>query len=216
MTKAIVLLSGGIDSTVILAKALSEGKKCLALSFDYGQRHRVELEAAASVAAFYHVPQKTIAIDPSAFAKTSLLSGEVPKYSSMEETKAEKIPSTQVPARNTLFLAYALGQAEIHGSDEIHIGPNAQDFIPYPDCRPVFYEAFQKMANYATKQAVEGKAPTIVTPLIYLEKKEIVELGKALKAPLELTFSCYDPTLDSKPCNHCLACHVRNNAFSNV
>ena len=199
----------------MLAKALSEGKECLALSFDYGQRHRVELQAAHAIACYYQIPQKIIRVDPTAFENTSLTGhGAVPKYESAHAIDLTQVPSTQVPARNTLFLAYALGQAEIHHAQEIHIGPNAQDFGPYPDCRPVFYAAFQQMANHATKQSAEGSPPHIVTPLIYLQKKEIVALGRSLNAPLELTFSCYSPTPDSTACGQCLACHIRFEAFA--
>lgn len=198
----------------MLAKALDEERECTALSFDYGQRHRVELQAAAAVAKYYQVPQKVIKIDPSAFANTSLVTdGEVPKYRNAEEIDLTQVPSTQVPARNTLFLAYALGQSEILNAAEIHIGPNAGDFGPYPDCRPVFYQAFQQMAQFATKQAAEGHPPKIMTPLIYMQKKEIVALGRALKAPLELTFSCYSPTAQQLACQACLACHARSVAF---
>lgn len=212
--KAIILLSGGVDSTVMLAKAIAEGRECLAIGFDYGQRHRIELQAAERVARHYNVRQKIINIDPSAFENTSLIRGDVPKFNHIKEVDTTKVPSTQVPARNALFLAYALGQAEIHDAEEIHIGPNAQDIGPYPDCRPVFYEAFQQMAIYATKQAAEGHPPRIITPLIHMHKKEIVSLGKALKAPLEITFSCYDPTPTNAPCQRCLACHIRNEAFA--
>jgi len=213
--KAIILFSGGLDSTVMLAQALAEGKECLALSFDYGQRHRIELKAAETIANHYHVPQKIIQIDPAAFSNTSLVGSEgAPKYKSSNEIDHQKIPSTQVPARNTLFLAYALGQSEIHNAQEIHIGPNAQDFAHYPDCRPAFYTAFQAMANHATKQAAEGHPPRILTPLIHFHKKEIVALGRSLDAPLHLTFSCYDPTPAGTPCTACLACHTRSAAFA--
>lgn len=213
--KAIILFSGGLDSTVMLALALAEGKECLALSFDYGQRHRIELKAAETIAKYYNVPQQVIQIDPSAFANTSLIGSRgAPKYKSSHEIDPHKIPSTQVPARNTLFLAYALGQSEIHHAQEIHIGPNAQDFAHYPDCRPAFYNTFQAMANHATKQAAEGNPPRILTPLIHLHKKEIVALGQSLNAPLHLTFSCYDPTPAGTPCTACLACHTRSAALS--
>lgn len=213
MIQAIILFSGGIDSTVLLAQALREGKKCFALSFDYGQRHRIELQAAQAIAAHYAVPQKIIHIDPGAFSKTALVEGPaVPKYHSLKE--AVGVPSTQVPGRNLLFLAYAMGQAEILDAEEIHIGPNVHDFGPYPDCRPAFYQAFQTLASSATKQAVEGKVPQIKTPLIYLTKREIVTLGKKIHAPLEKTWTCYDPTPDARPCGSCLACLTRDKAFS--
>ena len=215
MTKAIVLLSGGLDSTVILAAALSEGRTCLAVSFDYGQRHRIELESAKKIAAYYGVEHRIIKIDPQTFqmAGASLVSGgAVAKDRSSEEMKSGKIPSTYVPARNTLFIAYAIGQAEIWGAEEIYLGPNRLDAVPYPDCRAEFIQAFQSVANLATKQAVEGSPMRLVTPLLHLDKKQIVQLGRELQAPLEMSFSCYDPLL-SAPCERCDACLLRAEGF---
>lgn len=210
--KAVVLFSGGLDSTVVLALALSQGKECLALSFDYGQRHRVELESAKTIALHYGVEHRIVVISPETFAmKGSGLTfgADIQKNRSFDQMQNGKIPSTYVPARNTLFIAYALVQAEIFGANEIHLGPNKLDQIPYPDCRPSFIEAFQSVANLATKRAVEGNAPLLVTPLIELDKKQIVLLGKSLGAPLDLTFSCYDPQ-NSKACGRCDACLLRS------
>ena len=211
MKKAVILFSGGLDSTVVLATALANGIECLALSFDYGQRHKVELEAAKKIALHYGVQHKIICIDPETFKTkdSSIVSDTtVQKNRSLEEMQSGKIPSTYVPARNSLFIAYALVQAEIFEADEIHLGPNKLDQLPYPDCRPQFVESFQAVANLATKRAVNGKAPRLVTPLINLDKTEIASLGKRLNAPLELTFSCYDPK-GEVPCGQCDACLLR-------
>lgn len=218
MTKAIVLMSGGLDSTVILAAALQDNRSCLALSFDYGQRHLVELEAAKKIAAHYLVEHRIISIDPQTFkmAGSSLVSkGEVGKDRTALQMQNGKIPSTYVPARNTLFIAYAIGQAEIWGAEEIHLGPNKLDKIPYPDCRPEFIQAFQQVANLATKQAAEGHPPKLVTPLLFMDKREIVQWGRKLNAPLEMSFSCYDP-VGTVPCERCDACLLRAEGFRNL
>jgi 7-cyano-7-deazaguanine synthase len=214
--KAIILFSGGLDSTVVLAAALAAGRHCLAVSFAYGQRHKVELEAAQQIAAHYGVEHRIIPIAPETFKmEGSYLTGggTIPKNRTLAEMQEGKTPPTYVPARNTLFIAYALVQAEIFAADEIHLGPNKLDRNSYPDCRPSFIEAFQAVANLATKRAVEGKAPLLVTPLIHLSKKEIVELGVRLGAPLELTFSCYDPQ-GKLPCRQCDACVLRADGFT--
>lgn len=213
--KAVILFSGGLDSTVVLAKALADGRQCLALSFDYGQRHKIELNAAKEIALHYGVEHRVITIAPETFQMvgSGLTTGaKIQKNRSLTEMQNGKTPSTYVPARNTLFIAYALVQAEIFGANEIHLGPNKLDQIPYPDCRPSFVSAFQSVANLASKRAVEGNAPLLVTPLIELNKKEIVKLGMSLQAPLELTFSCYDPQ-DNAPCLECDACLLRADAF---
>lgn len=206
MTKAIILFSGGLDSTVMLALALEQKRDCHCLSFNYGQKHKIELEHAKAIAAHYRVPHRIITIDPSAFETTSLVSNiSVPKYASAKEASETGVTSTYVPARNTLFLSYALGQAEILGADEIYFGPNAMDYASYIDCRPAFIEAFQHLAAHA----INSTAPKIVTPLIHWTKEEIVKKGKELNAPLKMTFSCYDPTPDHKPCGSCQACQLR-------
>ncbi|MBA3721163.1 MAG: 7-cyano-7-deazaguanine synthase QueC [Parachlamydiaceae bacterium] len=217
MTKAIVLLSGGIDSTVVLALALSHGKNCYALSFNYGQKHIVELEAAKEIAKYYKVPHHIINIDPKAFGKSSLVSNiESPKERSLEEMITKGIPNTYVPARNTLFLAFALGQCELHEAQEIHFGSNLMDYACYPDCRPTYMQAYQSLMNLATKQAVEGNPPSLITPLIYFDKKSIIKKGLSLGAPLELTISCYNPIDRHTPCNQCDACILRNMGFAEV
>lgn len=210
--RAIVLFSGGLDSTVMLAKAIAEGRSCHALSFDYGQRHRRELEAAKAITAHYQIPHHIIRIDPTTFALSSLVSDlEVPKGRTPKEIDAAGTPNTYVPARNTLFLAYALGQAEILGAQEIYIGVNSLDGN-YPDCRPDFINAFQGLFHVATKQGLQGNSPSLVAPLIGSTKTEIIRLGRALKAPLDLSFSCYDPVMGAA-CQQCDACVLRHQGF---
>lgn len=217
MTKAIVLLSGGLDSAVLLALALKQGRECYALSFDYGQRHRIELEYAQKIALHYNVSQRIIHIDSSVFKSSSLVSDiSVPRNRSKEEIASGKIPNTYVPARNTLFLAYAMGQAEMLNAQEIYAGPNALDAGPYPDCTPAFIQAFQGVLNVATKQAVEGTSPRLLTPLINWDKAEIIRQGMALNVPLHMTFSCYDPLPTKEPCGVCDACILRAGAFANT
>ncbi len=216
--KAVILLSGGIDSTVLLALALERGLDCLALSFDYGQRHLIELTSARAICEHYDIPQHTITIDPSAFGHSTLVHTDtpMPDKRSLKEIEQSGIPNTYVPARNTLFLSYALGQAEIIDATEIHFGMNAQDRVGYPDCRPEFVESFQRLVNVATKQSVEKTPPKIITPLIELNKAGIISLGLRLNAPLELTHSCYNPTKTGLQCGTCDACILRNEGFTKV
>ncbi|HEU4569866.1 MAG TPA: 7-cyano-7-deazaguanine synthase QueC [Gemmatimonadales bacterium] len=212
---AVVLLSGGMDSATCLAIARAEGCTTHALSFRYGQRHAVELEAAARVAtALGAAEHRIITLDPAAFAGSALTSGgAVPKDRSDAEI-GHGIPSTYVPARNTIFLAYALGYAEVLGAADIYIGVNALDYSGYPDCRPEYIAAFQTMARLATKAGVEGTAPvTIHTPLLALTKAEIVRRGAALGVDYGLTLTCYDPTPDGLACGHCDACALRRKGF---
>lgn len=213
--KTIVLFSGGIDSTVALAMAIQQGRQCHAVSFDYGQRHRLELECAKAIAAHYNVPHLVIKIDPAPFATSSLVNAAltIAQDRSVAEITVAGTPNTYVPGRNTLFLAYALSLAEAVNADEIVIGANAMDASPYPDCRPQYFEAFQALANCATQQAIEKCGPKIVTPLLYWDKKAIVDKGRSLGAPLEMTFSCYAPTAENAPCGHCDACILRKLAF---
>lgn len=212
--KAIVLFSGGLDSTVMLSLALAEKRSCLALSFDYGQRHRIELEYAKKITLLLGVEHKIIRIDPSTFSNSSLVTDTpVPLNRTLNEIDSSPIPSTYVPARNTLFLAYAVGQAEMRQAQEIYFGPNAQDHKNYVDCRPVFVDAYQNLIQVATLQACSGYAPKLVAPLIHLNKREIVSLGKTLKAPIEMSWSCYNPTKELTPCNRCDACAIRQDAL---
>lgn len=214
--KTIVLLSGGVDSCVVLASAMKKGLDCLCLSFHYNQRHKIELEAAKEIAKYYNAKHKIITIDPTAFSLSSLVTKEeIPKNRTIEQITNSEIPNTYVPGRNTLFIAYAAIQAEIYEAKEIHVGANLLDFHAYPDCRPIYFEKFQQLLNVATKQAIEGNPPQLKTPLIEMSKQEIVNLGIELKAPLSLTFSCYDPIEKNTPCQQCDACKIRGEAFKN-
>jgi 7-cyano-7-deazaguanine synthase len=214
--RAIVLVSGGLDSATALAWALDQGWACTPISFQYGQRHEVELTAAAAICESMSCPPpRVIALDPAAFAASSLTgSGEVPRDRSDEEM-ADGIPSTYVPARNTIFLAYALGFAETLSACHIVIGVNAVDYSGYPDCRPEFIEAFRAMANLATKAGVEGTLPvSIETPLIAMTKAEIIQLGTRLGVNYGLTHSCYDPDAAGAACGRCDSCTIRRAGFA--
>jgi len=213
--RAVCLLSGGLDSSVCLALARSQGFECYALSFDYGQRHRVELESAALVAKSLGAAQHLVVpIDLRVFGGSALTSDiEVPKGRSAAQMTAE-IPVTYVPARNTVFLSLALAWAEVLGCPNIFIGVNALDYSGYPDCRPEFIEAFEEMANLATKAGVEGcMGLKIHTPLIRLSKAEIVKLGVQLGLDFSLTHSCYDPDEAGRPCGQCDSCVLRRKGF---
>jgi 7-cyano-7-deazaguanine synthase len=213
--KAICLLSGGLDSATCLALARRDGFACYALSFDYGQRHRFELEAARQVAgalgAERHIVTK-IGLD--AFGGSALTADiAVPKGRSLEEM-GQGIPVTYVPARNTIFLSFALAWAETVESADIFIGVNALDYSGYPDCRPEYIEAYERMANLATKAGVEGRTKLkIHTPLLHLTKAQIVRLGRDVGVPFGLTHSCYDPAPDGRPCGACDACLLRRKGF---
>jgi 7-cyano-7-deazaguanine synthase len=212
---AIVLLSGGMDSATTLAIARAEGFECHALSFQYGQRHAVELDCARRVAgALGAAEHRVITLDPAAFRGSALTGGgPVPKDRSDSEI-GHGIPSTYVPARNTIFLAYALGVAEQLEAADIFIGINALDYSGYPDCRPEFLDAFQRMARLATRAGVEGTTSvTIHAPLLHLTKREIIGRGLALGVDYALTLTCYDPTPDAQACGHCDACQLRLRGF---
>jgi 7-cyano-7-deazaguanine synthase len=219
--KAVVLLSGGLDSTTVTAVAKQQGFQVYALSFDYGQNHRIELEFAARVAAAAGVTRHAIVkVDLRSFGGATLNSSAltsdtpVPKGRSMEEM-GHGVPVTYVPARNTVFLALALAWAETLGATDIFLGVNALDYSGYPDCRPEFIEAFERMANLATKMGTEdGKRVKIHTPLIALTKKQIVELGLRLGVDYGLTVTCYDPAEDGSACGACDACLLRLKGFA--
>ena len=213
--KAIVLLSGGLDSSTTLAIAKEQGFAPYALSFSYGQRHSVELEAARRIAAREAVAEHKVAvIDLRLFGGSALTADlPVPKSSSPTEI-AGGIPITYVPARNTIFLSFALAWAEVVGASDIFLGVNALDYSGYPDCRPEFIEAFQRLANVATKAGVEGACVTIRTPLIRLTKAEIIATGMRLGVDFSLTISCYDPDEDGRACGHCDACLLRLKGFA--
>jgi 7-cyano-7-deazaguanine synthase len=213
--RAVCLLSGGLDSSTCLALARRQGSQCYALSFDYGQRHRVELEAAACVAAQVGVVQHLVLrIDLSVIGNSALTNHiPVPKGRSLPEMSAA-IPVTYVPARNTIFLSFALAWSEVLEAPDIFIGVNALDYSGYPDCRPEYIEAFERMANLATKAGVEGHLRVkIHTPLIRLSKAEIIQLGVELGVDFKLTHSCYDPGPEGDPCGQCDACLLRRKGF---
>jgi 7-cyano-7-deazaguanine synthase len=215
MEKAVCLLSGGLDSATCLALARREGYQCYALSFDYGQRHKIELLAAARLAQSLGAERHLVAkIGLDAFGGSALTSGiEVPKGRSAGEM-GNGIPVTYVPARNTIFLSFALAWAEVLESSHIFIGVNALDYSGYPDCRPEFIEAYERMANLATKAGVEGRTRLkIHTPLLRMSKAEIVKLGQELGLPFGLTHSCYDPDAAGRPCGQCDACLLRRKGF---
>jgi len=211
MKPAICLLSGGLDSSVCLAYARREGFDCYALSFDYGQRHRLELEAAARVASSLSVKQhRVVKVDLRAFGGSALTADiAVPKNGVQSG-----IPITYVPARNTIFLSFALAWAEVLGASDIFIGVNAIDYSGYPDCRPEFLEAFETLANLATKTGVEGRTHLrIHAPLLRLSKSEIVKLGAELGVDFSLTHSCYDPDARGRSCALCDSCRLRLRGF---
>jgi 7-cyano-7-deazaguanine synthase len=213
---AVVLASGGVDSTTVLAIARSEGFAVHALSFDYGQRHRREVEAAARVAkALGAADHKVVAFDLRTFGGSALTSGLAVPKGRPPEAIAAGIPVTYVPARNTIFLAFALGWAEVLGAQDLFIGVNAVDYSGYPDCRPEFIEAFERTANLATKAGVEGTARfRIHTPLIRMTKAEIIRKGLSLGVDFALTHSCYDPAPDGRACGACDSCQLRRKGFA--
>ncbi len=208
-------MSGGLDSATCLAWARREGLECYALSFDYGQRHRVELDCARRIAAALGAADHRVAkIDLRVFGH-SALTGDiaVPKGRDADEMSRD-IPVTYVPARNTIFLSFALAWAEVLEASDIYIGVNALDYSGYPDCRPEFIRAFERMANLATKTGVEGRTNIrIRTPLIDLSKADIVRMGRELNVPFELTHSCYDPDSAGRPCGECDSCLLRARGF---
>lgn len=208
---AIILLSGGLDSATVLSIAKAEGFTPHALSFDYGQRHRIELEMAAKQAATQNVQDyRTAKVDLTLFGGSALTADiAVPKNSLSKD-----IPVTYVPARNTIFLSYALAFAETVGAADIFIGVNALDYSGYPDCRPEYIKAFESMANLATKAGVEGKKLTIHTPLIALTKAQIIQKGLSLGVDYSHTLSCYDPAPDGVSCGACDSCLLRKKGFT--
>jgi 7-cyano-7-deazaguanine synthase len=213
---AVVLVSGGLDSATVLALALAEGFLPYALSVDYGQRHRFELEAARRVCAAAGTARHVVlSLDLRAFGGSALTAEiGVPKDRSEDEMQ-QGIPLTYVPARNTTFLALALGWAETLGAFDIFVGVNAVDYSGYPDCRPEFVDAFARLANLATKAGVEGGGPfRIHTPLIRLTKAEIIQTGTRLGVDYSLTHSCYDPDERGRPCGRCDSCHLRLKGFA--
>jgi len=213
--KAVVLLSGGMDSTTVAAIALSRGFDVHALTFRYGQRHKAEVEAARRVAERLGIRRHVVLdIDLRAFGGSALTGDlDVPRDTPIDEI-GQRIPSTYVPARNTIFLAFALGWSEVLGASDIFLGANALDYSGYPDCRPEFIQSFQTMANLATRAGVEGgQRLTIHTPLIALSKREIIDQGLALGVDYGITRTCYDPSPDGAACGRCEACMLRLKGF---
>ena len=212
---AVLLLSGGLDSTTLLALATRDGYAVHAMSFRYGQRHEHELTAARTVAAKYRVVRHVVAeIDLRVFGGSALTADiDVPKDRDAA-AMASGVPITYVPARNTIFLSYALAWAEVLGARDIFIGVNALDYSGYPDCRPEYIAAFEELANLATRSGVEGEAVQIRAPLLHLSKREIIELGATLGVDYSLTTSCYDPGENGDACGHCDACQLRLKGFA--
>ncbi|MGR8921605.1 MAG: 7-cyano-7-deazaguanine synthase QueC [Gammaproteobacteria bacterium] len=208
---AVVLVSGGLDSATVLALAIDAGLRCHALSIDYGQRHLVELEAAARVAErLGAVEHRVVPVGIGSLGGSALTDPDI----DVPTTPTAGIPVTYVPARNTIMLAVALGWAEVLDADSIHVGVNAVDYSGYPDCRPAFIEAFRQLAAVATKAGVEGRPPRIVAPLLELGKGEIIRTGSALGVVYEDTVSCYDPDAAGAACGGCDACRLRREGFA--
>lgn len=212
--KTVVLLSGGLDSTTCLAWARAQGSECHTLAIDYGQRHAVELQAARRVAAAHGVTDhRVVRVDLRAIGGSSLTADlPVPRHRD-ESAMATAIPSTYVPARNSVFLSLALGFAETIGAADIVAGMNALDYSGYPDCRPAFIEAFESLANVATRSGVEGVRFRVHTPLMALDKAGIVRLGLSLGVDYSLTHSCYDPGPSGRACGECDSCRLRAKGF---
>ena len=210
-TAAGVLLSGGLDSATTLAIARERGHRCHALSFDYGQRHAVELTAARRVAAVFGVVEHRVLPMPlGQFGHSALTDPAIP----VPEAPGEGIPATYVPARNTIFLAYALGFAEVSRARHIYIGVNAVDYSGYPDCRPAYIRAFEYLANLATRAAVEGETVSLHAPLIELSKADIIRRGTALGVDYAMTVSCYQPDSGGRACGRCDSCRFRREGFA--
>ncbi|MEZ6124560.1 MAG: 7-cyano-7-deazaguanine synthase QueC [Planctomycetaceae bacterium] len=213
--KAVVLVSGGLDSATVLAIAARQGYELHAISFDYGQRHRFELEAADRVCLSIGVASHVVfPLDTAIFRGSALTNDIAVPHHRTDEEISHGIPVTYVPARNTIFLSIALGLAESMEADHLFIGVNAVDYSGYPDCRPEFIAAFEAMANLATKAAVEGRRLTVHTPLISLTKAEIIQQGLKLGVDYGLTHSCYDPTPSGQSCGECDSCRLRLKGFA--
>ncbi len=215
-TPAVVLLSGGLDSATVLAMATQAGYAVHALTFRYGQRHGVEIERARALAAAWRVARHVVADIDLRSIGGSALTTELAVPKDRDTTRAsDEIPVTYVPARNTIFLSFALAWAEVLGASEILIGVNALDYSGYPDCRPEYIDAFERMANLATRSGVEGTTRVLIrAPLMEMTKGEIIRAGRALGVDYGMTISCYDPAPDGTPCAHCDACQLRAKGFA--
>lgn len=212
MTNAVVILSGGLDSTVCLAEAVQSHDSVIALSINYGQRHSIELERARSIAAHFHVEHIEQRLDLSAWGGSALTDASIDVPTATEAAEGPAIPITYVPGRNLIFLSLAVALAEARGAEVVYIGVNALDYSGYPDCRPEFIESFRATAALALRVGVEGAAVTIATPLLDLSKAQIVRRGIELGAPIELTWSCYQGV--DKPCGECDSCVLRAKGFA--
>ena len=209
--KAVVLVSGGLDSATVLALAMAAGARCYALTFDYGQRHRVELEAARRVAEkLGAVSHRVVKLDIGWMGGSALTDTRI----AVPHVSSPGIPVTYVPARNTVFLSIALGWAEVLGASDIYIGANAVDYSGYPDCRPEFIRSFESLANLATRAGVEGKGFHVHAPLMNMRKHEIIRTGTRLGVDYALTLSCYDPDVSGLACGRCDACRLRAQGFT--
>lgn len=217
VTRAIILASGGLDSSVTAAVAKSEGDALYFLTVDYGQRHRVEIQCAGQIARFFQAQEhKVVSVDLRLFGG-SALTGDMPVP--MDRGKSEReqdIPVTYVPARNTIFLSLALAYAETVGAGNIYFGANVRDYSGYPDCRPEYIQAFQEVARLGTRMGVEGRSVKIRAPLLMLTKGEIIRKGRTLGVPFHLTSSCYKPDPSGRPCGHCDSCLIRREGFREI
>ncbi len=208
--QAVVLVSGGLDSATVLSMAQAQGYECHTLSFDYGQKHNAELQAAQRVIdAQKPASHRVMSIHLDAFGGSALTDSSM----SVPETESDGIPNTYVPARNTIFLSFALGLAEVVGAHDIFIGVNAVDYSGYPDCRPAFIEAYEALANLATKEGVEGRPFTIHAPLIEMTKGEIIQAGTNLGVDYAATVTCYQANAQGEACGRCDACRLRHQGF---
>lgn len=212
--KGVILLSGGLDSATVAAIAVNEGYSLSALTFFYSQRHEVEIKFAEKLAEFFKMDNHVKISIPSQIFRTALTSDSAIDVPKNREIQSSHIPETYVPARNIIFLSYALAYAESAGAEHIFIGANAVDYSGYPDCRPEFFTAFKKMANIGTKAGVEGRGFNIHTPLMHLYKHEIIKLGSELGVDYSLTHSCYDPYADGSSCGECDSCYLRIKGFA--
>lgn len=213
MSKAVVLLSGGLDSATCLAIAQRDGFEAYALSFDYGQRNNIELQQAKQVAKHGGAAaHKIFQLPLSQFGGSALTDDEIAVPDAVDSNE-DDIPVTYVPNRNTIFISVGLAWAEVLGATALYIGANAVDYSGYPDCRPEYFEAWQQLANLSTKAAIEGQPPIIHTPLLALSKQQIVELGTELGVDYSLTVTCYQPNDQAEACGHCDACKFRHEGF---
>lgn len=213
MKKAIILFSGGLDSTTCLALATSQGFECYALSFNYNQKHSAELNAAKRIAERFNAKHIIVDLPVHQFSGSALTDKNIKV---VENNFSKGIPNTYVPARNTIFLSFAIAWAEVLGANDIFIGVSAVDYSGYPDCRPEYIDAFQKLANLATKKNVEGETVTIHTPLIHLSKAQTIQLGQQLGVDYSATVSCYQANQEGQACGKCDSCMLRKKGFADA